>query len=145
MEPAGWRLHSTYRKHVYYLYQTARGEHPNCAVGVSSQIGNGNLAVAQDAAIARVRRIYSGPSEPVIHRQQLRSLRGVRILKADARFDTYSQPQLKRGEGLPVRCVIYTCEGGKTRRIYNLLCYPQPPNGALFDKALDDVARSVTF
>ena len=143
--PAGWRLHSTYRKHVYYLYETARGEHPNCAVGVSSQIGGASLASEQDEAIARVRRIYSGPSPPVVRRQELQSLRGVRILKAEARFDTYLQPGLKRGKGLPVRCVIYTCRGSLPERIYNLVCYPQPPNGAFFDQALDDMAKSISF
>src|SRR4051812_24650457 len=60
--PAGWRLHPTGRKHVYYLYEASRGKRPNCAVGVSSQIGGASLASEQDEAIARVRRIYSGPS-----------------------------------------------------------------------------------
>src|SRR5437764_14707859 len=86
--PAGWRLHSTDRKHVYYLYEASREERQNCAVGVSSQIG-GSLTSEQDEAIARVRRIYSGPSRPVVRRQELQSLSGVRILKAEARFDTY--------------------------------------------------------
>lgn len=143
--PAGWRLHSTYRKHVYYLYQASRGKHPNCPVGVSSQIANENLTVVQDAAIARVRRIYSGPSPPVVRRQELQSLGGVRILKAEARFDTYLQPGLKRGKGSCVRCIIYTCRGDSAGRIYNLVCYPQLPQGAFYDKALDDMARSVTF
>ena len=143
--PAGWRLHSTDRKHVYYLYEASRGERQNCAIGVSSQIGGANLVSEQDEAIARVRRIYSGPSPPVVRRQELQSLRGVRILKAEARFDTYLRPGVKRGKGLPMRCIIYTCQGGKARRIYNLVCYPQPPHGAFFDKALDDMARSIAF
>lgn len=115
-----------------------------CAFGVSSQIGGGSLASEQDKAIARVRRIYSGPSPPMVRRQELQSLHDARILRAEARFDTYLQPGIKRGKGLPMRCVIYTCRGGHPERIYNLVCYP-PPNDAFFDQALDDMAKSISF
>lgn len=143
--PTGWRLHPTERRYVYYLYKTSRSDLPNCPVGVGAQISSESLAGHQDATIGRVRDIYAGPSPAVVHRLELRSLSGVRILKADARFDTYLQPQLKRGTGFPVRCVIYTFRGSKGGRIYNLNCYPQPPNGAFFDKALDDMAKSISF
>lgn len=143
--PAGWRLFSTGRTYVYSLYQVTRGMHPNCPVSVSSQIGGASLAEEQDEAIARVRRIYSGPDKPVVRRQELRSIRGVCILKAEVRFGTYLQPGLKRGKGFLVRCVLYTCRGGHPEGIYNLVCYPQRHHGAFFDTALDDMAKSIGF
>jgi hypothetical protein len=102
------------------------------------------LREAQNAMLARFRSTLPGPTEPAIQRKLLRSRTGVQILKADVRFDFYSQPGLRRGRS-PIRCVYYSFESAKDNRIYSFECWPHMRYGSYFDAVLDELARSITF
>jgi hypothetical protein len=140
--PSGWQLEKFDEKH-YWLRQFGRRE-PRCSIGVRAENGR-SLVSGHDATLTRLHSIIIGPTEPLVHRTELRSRSGLRILKADARWGAYSQPQYRRGFLNQIRCVLYSFRKGESNRIYSLECYPDPHGGTFFDQALDEMAKSVRF
>lgn len=140
--PVGWQLQKFDGKH-YWLQQSGRYE-PRCSIGVRAENGR-SLVGGHDATLMRLHSIIIGPTDPQVRRTELRSRSGLRILKADARWGAYSQPQYKRGFLNKVRCVLYSFQKGNSDRIYSLECYPDPHSGLFFDEALDEMARTVSF
>ena len=143
--PAGWRLDPGpgETKKTYWLRTTTRKD-PRCSLGLGAEQVS-SLAAAQDASLSRLRATLTGPSAPRIVRSTLRSRSGVKILKADVRFDGYSQPQYRRGAVFPLRCIYYSFQVHGDTRIYSLECWPEVRYGSYFDGALDDLSRTISL
>jgi hypothetical protein len=128
---------------MYWLRRSA-AKQPRCSLGLGAEDAT-SLVQAQTAILSRLRSMLAGPTEPKIRRTTIRSRSGVPILRADIIFDFYSQPQYRRGAVYPVRGVYYSFRSSRDGRVYTLECWPDLRYGAYFDRALDDLARSISL
>ena len=136
--PPGWTLREDSAKERYYWLAPVGDLPHRCSLRLGAE-GVQTLEDSQSEKSVRFREAFSGPSPPVIRRSKLRSRSGERILKADVRSTPVTHPQLPPAF---FRYVVYSFRG-RDGRVYTLECYPPPRDGAFFDHALDDLARSI--
>ena len=136
--PSGWQLSEDSVREGYYWLAPVGGVRRRCSVRIGAESVQ-TLEDSQSEKSVRFREAFSGPSPPVIRRSKLRSRSGQLILKADVRSTPVTHPQLPPAF---FRYVVYSFRG-RDGRVYTFECYPPPRDGAFFDRALDDLARSI--
>ncbi len=87
----------------------------------------------------------SGPERPRIRRSTLRSRTGVPILRADVLYTGYTGPGRGRGDVWRLRQVIYTFRRDDIGYVYDLVCHLSYATIVSFDRALDDMARTIVY
>ena len=136
--PTGWQIREdSVRKHYYWLARVGNTQR-RCSVQLEAE-GVPTVEDSQSEKSVRFREFFSGPVQPVIHRSRLRSHSGELILKADVRWAPVTHPQVPAGF---FRSVIYSFRG-RDGRVYTFKCYPPTRERAFFDRALDDMVRSI--
>jgi hypothetical protein len=138
--PAGWHLDGDARmKHSYWL-TSLRESQRRCLISVQSE-GVRTLEETQSAKSIRFREILDSPTNPIIRRAKFRSGTGVLILKADVRYTPRTHPQVAVGV---FHHIVYSFRG-PDGRIYTFQCSTRTRDGQFFDRALDDLAKSINF
>ena len=137
--PVGWRLDRDVRMKNCYWLTSLRESGRRCLVSLQSE-GVRTLEDSQSGKSVRFRELLAGPNEPTILRAKLRSRTGVLILKADVRYTPRTHPQISLGV---FRHIVYSFRG-PDRRIYTFQC-STPTRDTFFDRALDDLAKSIEF
>ena len=136
--PTGWQIREDSVREYYYWLARVGDTQRRCSLRVEAE-GVQTVEESQTQKSIRFREFLSGPVQPVIHRSKLHSKSGELILKADVLWAPVTHPQVPAGF---FRSVIYSfC--GRDRRIYTFRCYPPTREGAFFDRALDDLARTI--
>ena len=136
--PSGWTLWEDSAREHYYWLAPAADPRRRCSIRLGAE-GVERLEDSQSEKSVRFREILAGPSAPVIRRSKLRSQSGELISKADVRSTPVTHPQLPPRF---FRYVVYSFRG-RDGRIYTFECYPATRDVAFFDRALDDLARSI--
>jgi len=142
--PAGWRLQPERGRYAYTLRRVSAAE-PFCSVGVGREHTSLTPRAVQDATIAKLHTTLAGPERPIVRRSTLRSRGGIVLLRADVVYQSYTQPRYRRGDIFSLRQIIYTFRRDDLGYVYNIVCNPPMSSESFFDRALDDMARTITF